>query len=98
MDQEQKPKKNFYKNERYQKNRASVNYFSTFNDTLEHFNEIWIVLIYCIYIMIIFWESRKKSARSEIMAGVGGPPQSIHEEIENMKSLGGGLPCLPQTI
>ena len=40
MDTKQKPKKNFYKNERYQKNRASVNYFSTFNDTLEHFNEI----------------------------------------------------------
>ena len=72
MDQEQKPKKNFYKNERYQKNRASVNYFSTFNDTLEHFNEIWIVLIYCIYIMIIFWEK------------LGGFPPNVSIEKEKI--------------
>ncbi len=30
------------------------------------------------------------------MGGSGGPPQSIHGESENIKSLGGSFPCHPQ--
>ena len=30
-----------------------VRYFSTFNETLENFNEIWIFYVYYIYIVII---------------------------------------------
>jgi hypothetical protein len=37
-----------------------VNYFSNFNDTLEHLNEIWIIYVYYNYVMIIFLESKKK--------------------------------------
>jgi glutaredoxin len=37
----------------------SVNKFSTFTETLECFNKIWIIFTYCIYVMIVF--EKKKS-------------------------------------
>jgi hypothetical protein len=39
-------------------------------------------------------EKVKKESR-EAMGGSGGPPQSIHGESENIKSLGGSFPCHP---
>jgi hypothetical protein len=37
-----------------------VHYFSNFSETLEHFNEIWIVFVYYSYTMINLIEQKKK--------------------------------------
>ncbi len=60
-----------------------VEYFSTFNETLEYFNDIWIIFIYYMYIMIII-------EKKKIEKGVGGvaTPQTFYNKSKIYKIWG----------
>ena len=66
-----------------------VNYFSTFNKTLERFNEIWIIYIYITISWLFFERGEIKSLGS---VGVVGTPQSIHKKGWKYKKIGGTTP------
>ena len=56
-----------------------VTQFSTFNETLEHFNDIWIIFIYYIYYYDFYWEKGKGKveSRKKGVGGVGYPPKFV---------------------
>ena len=60
--------------------------FSNFQGTWTHFNHIWIISIYYIYIIIIiFWESKKNLEEVEAEEAI---PQRIQRESEKQQVSG----------
>ena len=54
-----------------------VRYFSTFNETLENFNEIWIFYVYFIFFCNYNWE---KESVGRLWEAREAPPQSFYSK------------------
>ena len=56
----------------------NIKCFSTFNEILEYFNDIWIIFIYYIYTMIVIEKKKVLEGYTAVMGGTGGSPQSFY--------------------